>query len=172
VGVAGGGRRAGRGRVAALRELVVVWLGRRQREWDALCDDYRGRVDKYLPARELVLKPVAGDGEERLRAEAAAIRRALPQPHRLVTLDRRGRALSSEELSAYLQRSRDEWPHAIVFVVGSDLGLAPELVAEAHLSLSLSALTLPHQLARLVLWEQLYRGLSLTAGIKYHRAPL
>jgi 23S rRNA (pseudouridine1915-N3)-methyltransferase len=120
----------------------------------------------------VLIKPAPGDGEERLRAEAAAIRRALPQPHRLVALDRRGRAMGSEALSAYLQRSRDEWPHALAFVVGSDLGLAPELLAEAHLSLSLSALTLPHQLARLVLWEQLYRGLSLTAGIKYHRAPL
>lgn len=120
----------------------------------------------------MLLKPAAGEGEERLRVEAGAIRRALPQPARLVTLDRRGRALSSEALSSYLQKSRDEWPHALAFVVGSDLGLAPELVSEAHLSLSLSTLTLPHQLARLVLWEQLYRGLSLSAGIKYHRAPL
>ena len=89
-----------------------------------------------------------------------------------IALDRRGRSLTSEALSSYLRKSRDEWPHALAFVVGSDLGLAAELVSEAHLSLSLSALTLPHQLARLVLWEQLYRGLSLTAGIKYHRAPL
>ena len=155
-----------------MRELVVVWLGRRQREWDALCEEYRQRVDKYLPAREIVVKPAAGEGEERLRAEAAAVRRALPQPARLVTLDRRGRSLSSEALSSYLRKGRDEWPHALAFVVGSDLGLAAELVSEAHLSLSLSALTLPHQLARLVLWEQLYRGLSLSAGIKYHRAPL
>jgi len=172
VGVAGGGRRARRRRLTGLREIVVVWLGRRQRQWDALCDDYRGRVDKYLPAREVVVKPSSGDGAERLRVEAAAIRRALPQPHRLVTLDRGGRAMGSRELSTYLERGRDEWPHALAFVVGSDLGLAAELTADAHLSLSLSALTLPHQMARLVLWEQLYRGLSLTAGIKYHRAPL
>ncbi len=129
-------------------------------------------MDRYLPAREVVIKPAAGEGEERLRVEAAAIRRALPQPHRLVTLDRGGRAMGSRELASYLQKEREEWPHALAFVVGSDLGLATELVAAAHLSLSLSALTLPHQLARLVLWEQLYRGLSLTAGIKYHRAPL
>jgi 23S rRNA (pseudouridine1915-N3)-methyltransferase len=155
-----------------MRELVVVWLGRRQREWDVLCDDYRQRVDKFVPAREVQLRPGAGDGEERLRAEGAAIRRALPQPHRLVVLDRRGRRLDSRELAGWLQRSREEWPHALAFVVGSDLGLPPELRAESHLALSLSALTLPHQLARLVLWEQLYRGLSLTAGMKYHRAPL
>lgn len=155
-----------------MREIVVLWLGRRQREWDALCDDYRQRVDKFLPAREVLLRSGAGEGEERLRAEAASVRRALPQPQRLVTLDRRGRALDSRQLADWLQKTREEWPHALVFVVGSDLGLAPELVAESHLALSLSALTLPHQLARLVLWEQLYRALSLTAGMKYHRAPL
>ncbi len=155
-----------------MRELVVLWLGRRQREWDALAGDYRRRVERFVPAREVLLKPGSGEGEERLRVEAAIVRRALPQPHRLVALDRRGRGMSSRELADFLARSRDEWPHALAFVVGSDLGLAAEIVAEAHLALSLSALTLPHHLARLVLWEQLYRGLSLSAGIKYHRGPL
>jgi len=155
-----------------VRELVVLWLGRRQREWDVLCDDYRKRVERFMPARDVVLRASAGDGEERLRAEAATIRRALPEPHRLVALDRRGKSLGSTELATFLEKNRDEWPHALVFALGSDLGLDRELVATSHLTLSLSPLTLPHQLARLVLWEQLYRGLSLSAGIKYHRAPL
>ena len=155
-----------------MRELVVVWHGRRQRAWDALCDDYRERAAKLLPAREVLLRPAAGEGDERLRAEAAALWKALPQPHRLVALDRQGKALASRELATFLARARDEWPHALVFVVGSDLGLASEVRTEAFLNLSLGPLTLPHQLARLVLWEQLYRGLSLTAGMKYHRDPL
>lgn len=155
-----------------MRELVVLWLGRRQDAWDVLSEDYRQRVERFVPAREVALRPGVGDGEERLRAEAAAVRKVLPQPHRLVTLARRGRTMSSRELADFLTSSRDEWPHALAFVVGSDLGLLPELVAGAHFSLSLSALTLPHQLARLVLWEQIYRGLSLAAGIKYHRDPL
>jgi 23S rRNA (pseudouridine1915-N3)-methyltransferase len=125
-----------------------------------------------MPARDVVLRATAGDGEERLRAEAATIRRALPEPHRLVALDRQGKSLASTALAAFLGKSRDEWPHALVFVLGSDLGLDAELLAKSHLTLSLSPLTLPHQLARLVLWEQIYRGLSLGAGIKYHRAPL
>jgi len=155
-----------------MRELIVAWLGRRQPEWDALCDDYRERCARAVSARELQLKPVAGDGDERLRAEAALVRRALPASRRLVVLDRRGRALSSRELATFLERTRAEWPHALAFVIGSDLGMAAELRDEADLELSLGPLTLPHQLARLVLWEQLYRGLSLAAGIKYHRDPL
>jgi 23S rRNA (pseudouridine1915-N3)-methyltransferase len=155
-----------------VRELVVLWLGRRQPAWDALCDEYRERCGKFLPAREVLLKPPAGDGEERLRAEAALVRKALPAPRRLVALDRRGKALSSRELATSLATARDEWPHALAFVLGSDLGLDAGLLAEADLRLSLGPLTLPHQLARLTLWEQLYRGLSLGAGIKYHRDPL
>jgi 23S rRNA (pseudouridine1915-N3)-methyltransferase len=155
-----------------VRELIVAWFGRRHREWDTLADDYRERAAKLQPCRELLLRPASGEGEERLRAEAASLRKALPQPHRLVVLDRRGRGLDSLALAGWLERTRDEWPHAVVFAVGSDLGLAEELRAAAALQLSLGPLTLPHQLARLVLWEQLYRGLSLHAGIKYHRAPL
>jgi 23S rRNA (pseudouridine1915-N3)-methyltransferase len=156
-----------------VRELVVVWQGRRQPPWDALADDYRERCARFLPAREVVVKPVtAGEGEDRLRAEAALVRRALPSPRRLVALDRVGRALSSTALAEYLRATRDEWPHALAFVLGSDVGMAADLRAEADLQLSLGPLTLPHQLARLVLWEQLYRGLSLAAGMKYHRAPL
>jgi 23S rRNA (pseudouridine1915-N3)-methyltransferase len=118
------------------------------------------------------LRPAPGEGAERLAAEASGLQRALPTPCRRVALDRRGHALSSPELAEWLQRTRNEWPHAVAFLLGSDLGLADEVRREADLALSLGPLTLPHQLARLVLYEQLYRSLSLAAGMKYHRAPL
>jgi 23S rRNA (pseudouridine1915-N3)-methyltransferase len=122
--------------------------------------------------RDLPLRPAPGEGAERLAAEAAGLRRALPAPCRRVVLDRRGRALTSPQLADWLQAQRDSWPHALGFLLGSDLGLDESLRAEADLALSLGPLTLPHQLARLVLYEQLYRALSLAAGMKYHRAPL
>ena len=155
------------------RELLVVWTGRRRRdEWEALCDDYRTRVEHFHPVRDVVLRLQPGDAAERLAVEAAAVRAALPQPHRLVVLDRRGRGMSSRDLAAWLQRTLEEWPHPLAFVLGSDLGVDPGLVREAALSLSLGPLTLPHSLARLTLYEQLYRCLSLTSGMKYHRDPL
>lgn len=155
------------------RELLVVWTGRRRRdEWESLCADYRQRVERFAPVRDVVLRQLPGEGPERLAAEAAAVRAALPQPCRVVALDRRGRALSSRDLATWLERTAAEWPHAVAFVLGSDLGLDPALVREADLALSLGALTLPHALARLVLYEQLYRCLSLASGMKYHRDPL
>ncbi len=88
-----------------------------------------------------------------------------------MALDRRGRTYSSEELADEISRWRREWPHPIAFVVGSDLGLTPQVVEGARLVLSFGPLTLPHELARLVLYEQVYRALSIAAGINYHRQP-
>jgi 23S rRNA (pseudouridine1915-N3)-methyltransferase len=71
-----------------------------------------------------------------------------------------------------LQRRIDEWTGDLVFVIGSDLGLDQVVLEQARTRLSLGPMTLPHELARLVLYEQLYRGIGITAGIKYHREPL
>jgi 23S rRNA (pseudouridine1915-N3)-methyltransferase len=156
-----------------MRELIVAWTGRaRAGPWEELSGEYRGRIAHFVPVRDLPLRPAPGEGAERLAAEAASLRRALPSPCRLVALDRRGRALSSPAFAEWLQAQREGWPHALAFALGSDLGLDETLRGEAALALSLGPLTLPHQLARLVLYEQLYRALSLAAGMKYHRAPL
>lgn len=155
------------------REIVVLWAGRHHRdEWDALCGRYRQRIERYLPLQERAVKAGAGSGEQRLAAEAAALRQALPDPAWTVALDRRGRAVSSPDLAKWLARRRDTWPHPVVFLLGSDLGLDADLVRECRTRLSLGPMTLPHELARLVLYEQLYRALSINAGIKYHRGPL
>ncbi|MDX1998133.1 MAG: 23S rRNA (pseudouridine(1915)-N(3))-methyltransferase RlmH [Thermoanaerobaculia bacterium] len=156
------------------RELILVWAGRHQRDsWSSLVADYLERIRRWTPIREIVVKVRdERDAATRLRTEAAALLGALPEPVYLVALDRRGEAVSSPELADRLTRVRDEWPHAVAFLLGSDLGLAPELLARARWKWSLGPLTLPHELARLVVAEQVYRALSIGAGIKYHRAPL
>lgn len=160
------------------RELLICWAGRHRRDaWDRLCADYRRRIARWTPIREVAVKAPfrargAGQGKARRAAEGAALLAALPEPCWLVALDRRGEALSSEELARRLEALRHEWPHPVAFAIGSDLGLDPEVLESARLRLSLSALTLPHELARLVLHEQLYRALSIPAGIQYHRGPL
>jgi 23S rRNA (pseudouridine1915-N3)-methyltransferase len=154
------------------REILVVWAGRHQRPaWEELAAGYRRRIARFLPVRDVPVKARgSGADPDRRRAEAAALARALPDPVWTVALDRRGEALSSEELARRLARLRRQWPHPIAFVLGSDLGLDADFVAKARQVLSLGALTLPHELARLVLYEQLYRALCVDAGINYHRA--
>ena len=150
-----------------------MWTGRRRRDaWETLCADYRARVERFVPVRDVALRLQPGEGAERLAAEAVAVRHALPAPCRRIVLDRRGKALSSRELAAFLGRTLEEWPHSLAFVIGSDLGLDSALARGADLALSFGPLTLPHSLARLVLYEQLYRCLSLASGMKYHRDPL
>jgi 23S rRNA (pseudouridine1915-N3)-methyltransferase len=156
------------------REIVIAWAGRRQQDdWQRLCDDYRGRISRWAQVREVVVKTKgSADGPGRLAQEGEALLGALPEPCWTVALDRRAKARDSLELSRWLSRLVDEWPHPIAFLIGSDLGLSEEVLKRSRGSLSLGPLTLPHQLARVVLYEQLYRALSIAAGIKYHRGPL
>ncbi len=156
------------------REWLILSPGRRERgPWEALCADYRRRIARFVPVRDLAVKASgAGGGRERRRAEGEALLAAVPPRSFPIALDRQGEALSSEKLAARMARLRRDWPHPVAFLLGSDLGLDPEVAARARLRLSLGPLTLPHELARLVLYEQLYRGLCIEAGINYHRRPL
>jgi 23S rRNA (pseudouridine1915-N3)-methyltransferase len=108
---------------------------------------------------------------KRRREEGRAILTALPPSTWIIALDVAGDAVSSDELARRLARLRSSWPHPVAFLIGSDLGLDPAVLAAARERLSLSPLTLSHELARVVLYEQLFRVLSITAGMSYHRAP-
>ena len=156
------------------RELIVLWAGRHRRdEWDRLCEGYRQRTRRWVELRELAVRARGGaEGRERLRAEGRALLQAVPEPAWTVALDRRGKARGSLELARWLGRKMDEWPHPVVFLVGSDLGLDGAVLESARERMSLGPMTLPHELARLVLHEQIYRALSILGGIKYHREPL
>lgn len=114
---------------------------------------------------------IAGDDRARRSAEGRAIEARLPQPCWTIALDPRSRAMSSEELAAELRRLAAEWPHPVAFLLGSDLGLDPETARRARRRLSLGPMVLGHELARLVLYEQIYRAMAIDRGIKYHRQP-
>lgn len=153
---------------------MICWLGRHRRDaWEALCSRYRERIAPMAAVRDVPVRlREEGPDAVRVEREAEALLAALPDPCWTVALDRRGRQGSSEELARWLEELRTRWPHSIAFLVGSDLGLGRTALEAARERLSLGPLTLPHELARLVLYEQLYRSLSIGAGIKYHRQPL
>lgn len=154
-----------------MKGVLVVWTGKRgEAAWEELVDEYRLRVSRFMPAAELRLRPAGGrtgDPARALAQEARQIASHIEGSDVLVALHERGRELDSEELAGWLgercRRSR------VVLAIGSDLGLDPALVHRSELCLSLSRLTLPHLLARLLLWEQLYRAADLLAGGSYHR---
>jgi 23S rRNA (pseudouridine1915-N3)-methyltransferase len=156
------------------REYLILWAGRHQRRnWEELCARYRDRIRRTVPVREVAIRARgdggSGGGERRARAEGEAILAALPDPVWLVALDPAGTAMTSEALAAELARLRREWPHPIAFALGSDEGLAPAVIAASRQVLSLGPMTLSHELARLVLYEQLFRAHAIEAGSRYHR---
>ena len=89
-----------------------------------------------------------------------------------MALDRRGVQRSSEKFSDWLSQILTRWPHPVAFLIGSDLGLSESIGGHIRETISFGPMTLPHELARLLLYEQLYRALSIRAGMKYHRVPL
>ncbi len=121
-------------------------------------------ADEPLPAR-------LGPGEERkiLAAEGARIREALRDGDFVICLDRQGKAMSSEEFAAFLDDLAGRGRSSVAFIIGGTVGIDLALLKETGQRLSLSKMTMPHQLARLVLLEQVYRAIKISRGEPYHR---
>ena len=135
--------------------------------------EYIRRIKRRWPADDIPLRP---DQRGRDADPAAALNRGgnrlllrLPKSTLLVALDERGKEYSSEEFAKHLQRWENNAVTNICFAIGSDRGLSPEVLKRADLRLSLSRMTLPHRIARLLLWEQIYRAADILAGGRYHR---
>ncbi|GHC27169.1 23S rRNA (pseudouridine1915-N3)-methyltransferase [Gemmobacter caeni] len=138
-----------------------------------LIDDYTTRFDRT--GRALALGPFTEhEVEDRkgggMEAEAALLERALPSGALLVTLDERGKLLSSPEFADHLAKWRDGGRQDVAFVIGGADGIAPALRARADFSISFGKMVWPHMLVRVMLTEQLYRAASILSGAPYHRA--
>ena len=154
----------------------IVAVGHRMPAWvSAGFSEYAQRMPRECRIELRELKPAtrSGGGEKSVRqwlvTEAERVRAALPARRFTAVLDEHGTPSTTADLARRIER----WKHAgrdVAFVIGGADGIASELKQEADLLLSLSSLTLPHGLCRVVLAEQLYRAASLLAGHPYHRA--
>lgn len=134
--------------------------------------EYERRLPKEWHFQVLEVKPEArtqGQPPEKVQAaEAKRLLAAAGRGVRLVALDERGDAWSTQQLANWLRRWQQDGRDVALLVGGAD-GLDPELKAAADQRVSLSALTLPHGLVRVVLVEQLYRASTILSGHPYHR---
>ena len=121
-----------------------------------------------LPEVKLSKSPTLGEIANALNKEKDAIRTKIPPSSRVVALCIEGRMRSSEEMAHMIpaQGSRDKH---LVFLIGGSYGLHPSIKAEANIQLSMSPMTFPHHLARVMLLEQLYRAFKINAGSSYHK---
>lgn len=155
-------------------KVQVAWLGRPSASpFEGQVERYRKHVCRRWQAEDRPIKPASG-GRERdparaLGLEARALERIREPGWRIVALDERGEVRTSEAFAGWMKALEERATPGVAFAVGSDLGLARDFVARTDETLSLSALTLPHLLARLLLWEQLYRATQILGGGAYHR---
>ena len=122
-----------------------------------------------LPEERLPQSPSRAQIDAALEKEAAAIRAKLPPSASLVALCVEGRMRSSEELAELLATWSHNSAKHLVFVIGGSYGLHPSLKAEAWARLSMSPMTFPHHLARVMLLEQIYRAFKINEGSEYHK---
>lgn len=151
--------------------LRLIWVGKTRSEpLRALVDDYVRRLSRFARCEVTELREGAGADERAVLAEEGKrIADAVAAGSFVVLLDVEGRQWSSPELAAELERWQNEGRKEVAFVVGGHLGVSPEVKARADVRWSLSRLTLTHEMARVVLAEQLYRGYTILRGLPYQK---
>jgi 23S rRNA (pseudouridine1915-N3)-methyltransferase len=153
-----------------MKTIRIVHVGRPKAGfWQEAAAHYEKLLSRFVALSEETVKdaPAALPPEARKSVEGRAILSRLGAGERLVCLDEHGRSMTSRELSAWLTRLIED-PACPVFVVGGPYGLSAEVLERASERISLSPLTLPHELARVVLLEQLYRAVAIARNLPYH----
>jgi 23S rRNA (pseudouridine1915-N3)-methyltransferase len=146
--------------------LRVLWVGKTRNPHIAkLSADYASRIEHFLPLDIVEVKEPKGG----MRAESEKILAALGDSDRVVVLDPKGKALTSEQLAKFVQQHMTADPRRLTFVIGGYEGLADSVKSRAHVQWSLSSLTFTHDLSRVLLLEQLYRALSIIHNLPYSK---
>ena len=150
--------------------LKLLWVGKTQESWVRTgIEEYAGRVRRYAPLE-------IQEAREEKGAQAAAMRerecerlaKLLPKGGKLVLLDERGEQMSSTEFASFLSKNRDQGTQDLVFAIGGAYGFTDAFRKEAFKAISLSKMTLTHQMVRVFLLEQIYRGFTIINGEPYH----
>jgi 23S rRNA (pseudouridine1915-N3)-methyltransferase len=134
--------------------------------------DFTKRINNYFPASwKLIASPrnTASLSEEELkRKEAEAVLKSITAHDYLVVLDERGKQLTSQQLATFIQKRANESVKQVIFLIGGAYGIDNSVIRRANTTWSLSDLTFPHQLVRLILAEQVYRACTIIRNEKYH----
>ena len=142
-------------------------------ELTVVFERYFNRVKHFFPIELIEIAPERGRQAQSdasiMRAQSARLLAAIPDRGYTVVLDERGQVLDSLKFAKWIEKLTIDQPHGVNFVVGGDLGFDDTVRRRADKLLSLSPMTLPHQLARVLLMEQIYRACTLMRNIAYHK---
>lgn len=155
-------------------KYTVIAVGKlKERFWAQACEEYLKRLQPYAKTVVVEVPDIdpakAGGDSGALEKEAAGILRAISSRSHVVLLSIGGTQRSSEDLSRRLDNLALSGESDIVFIIGGSCGVSSEVEARADETLSFGPITLPHNLARVVLFEQLYRACKISRGEPYHK---
>ena len=157
--------------------ITLITVGRlKEKFYTSAAEEYAKRLKAYakfdlieLAEQRLPEVPSPAQVEAGLKKEGEQILAKVPKGAWLCVMSPEGRLLSSEQLADTLAGVKSGGKSSACFVIGSSFGLAPEVKQRADLLLSMSKMTFPHHLARVMVLEQLYRAEAIQAGSKYHK---
>jgi 23S rRNA (pseudouridine1915-N3)-methyltransferase len=156
----------------AMVKIRILAVGRKAAGWLAEAEKhYLQRLGRYADAGCELIAPLDEHalGDARCTEQESALLNARCRPEEcIIACDPKGKSFSSEQLAAALGQLQDRGAKICV-VIGGSHGLSQALLAKAHLAVSFSRLTFPHELFRIMLLEQLYRAFTILAGKKYHK---
>ncbi len=158
-------------------KITIICVGRlKEKYWQAAVEEYSKRLGRYV---KLAIIEVADEKtpETMSVAEGAAVRKkegerilkAVKEDAFVVALAIQGKQFSSEELAEFVEHSGIRGISHIAFIIGGSLGLSDDVMKRCDLALSFSRMTFPHQMMRVVLLEQIYRGLKIMKKEPYHK---
>jgi len=149
--------------------IRVLWVGKtRDRAAADWIEEYRRRLCRACPVEIVEVRDAAGKGSARAAREGKALASRIERGGLTVALDEAGQEMTSAEMARWLGRTLES-RGTITFLLGGPEGLGEGVAASADLTLSLSRLTFTHEMARVLLLEQLYRAFSILEGTPYHR---
>ena len=160
-----------------MQRVTVLCVGKlKEKFYLEAAAEYVKRLQRFcklelveLPESRLPESPSPAEVQRALAAEAAAIRERLPRGGAIIALCIEGKPCSSVELSRRMEELAVAGKTQLTFLIGGSVGLDESLKREAQVRLSMSPMTFPHHLARIMLLEQIYRAYQISAGTKYHK---
>ena len=160
-----------------MQKVTLICVGKLKEKFYAQATaEYAKRLSRFckleiveLPESRLSDSPSPAEISQALTAEAALIEAKLPKGSALVAMCIEGEELSSPQLAEKMRQFAVSGVSNLTFLLGGSVGLSPAIKAQADFRLSMSPMTFPHHLARVMLLEQIYRAYQINAGTKYHK---
>lgn len=149
-------------------KFKFIWIGKtRDKNWFALQDDFLKRLSHFVKCEIVEIRDATGDVA--LETEGNRILQKLNQNAFVCLLDVGGKSVSSQDLAVQIEKWQNAGLKEIAFIIGGATGVSAEVAARADFRVSLSFLTLTHEMARVVLLEQLYRAFTIIKGFPYQK---